>query len=55
MKESKPVILNTNGHNPVSLFGGSTSAAAIDPEGAIFDISSTPTNIYFQTAKKHRV
>lgn len=40
MKETKPVILNTNGHNPVSLFGGSTSAAAIDSEGGIFNISS---------------
>lgn len=38
LKQSSPVFLNINGHNPISLFGGFSESAAIDDEGAILFI-----------------
>ncbi|KAK8890682.1 protein kinase activity protein [Tritrichomonas musculus] len=39
-KRGAPVFVNINGHNPIHLFGGYCTAAAVDTEGSIFYITS---------------
>ena len=38
-KHGNPIIVNINGHQPISLYGGSKVSAVIDTEGCIFVIT----------------
>ncbi|KAK8880820.1 hypothetical protein M9Y10_003512 [Tritrichomonas musculus] len=40
-KHSNPIIVNINGHQPISLYGGNKVSAVIDTEGFIFVITET--------------